>query len=108
MKFSCLKDTEPLRGDCSLFTFKSPGVPDTHFINLERMKAESNFEPLTGSEPRTPWLGIQYLNHLAIASTQDPMALGSDPKYMIGQGLKPNLISRLSVTFGSYKIKWSD
>ena len=46
-------ETEPLQGDCSLFTFKSPGVPGTHF-NLERMKAESNFEPLTGSEPRTP------------------------------------------------------
>ena len=26
--------------------------------------------------------------------------------YMVGQVLKPNLISRLSVTFGPYKIKW--
>ena len=63
MEFNYLKDAEPLRGDCSLFTFKSPGVPGTHFANLERMKAESNLEPLSGSEPKTPWLGIQHLNH---------------------------------------------
>ena len=38
----------------SLFTFRSPGVSGTHFINLERMNAESTLEPLTGFEPRTP------------------------------------------------------
>ena len=54
MEFNYLKDAEPLRGDCSLFTFKSPGVPGTHFANLERMKAESNLEALSGSEPKTP------------------------------------------------------
>ena len=54
MGFNCLKDTEPLRGDSSLFTFRSTGVPETHFINLERMKAESTSEPLAGFEPRTP------------------------------------------------------
>ena len=39
-----------------LFTFylKSPGIPSTHLVNVERMKAESNLKPLTGSEPRTP------------------------------------------------------
>ena len=36
------------------FTFRSPGVSGTHFINLERMNAESTLEPLTGFEPRTP------------------------------------------------------
>ena len=54
MGFNCFKNAEPLQGDCSLFTFKSPGVPGTHFIKLKRMKAESNLEPLTGSEPRPP------------------------------------------------------
>ena len=54
MGFSFLRDTEPLQGDCTLFIFKYPGVSGTHFINLERMKAESNLEPLTGFEPRTP------------------------------------------------------
>ena len=91
-------------------TFRSPGVPGIRFINLERIKAESTLEPLTGFESRTPWLEVQLLNHYAIASTQDPKVLGSDPKYMVDWVLKPNLISRLSldpnVTFGSYKIKW--
>ena len=91
----CLKDTEPLRGGSSLLTFRSPEVPSTHFINLERIKAESTLEPLTGFEPGDP----------LIASTQDQKVLGSHPKYMIDQVLKPNLISRLSATFGSYKIK---
>ena len=48
------QEQEPLRGDCSLFTFKSLGVPGTHFIKLKRIKAESNLEPLTLSEPRPP------------------------------------------------------
>ena len=52
-------------------------------------------EPLTGFEPGDP----------LIASTQDQKVLGSHPKYMIDQVLKSNLISRLSATFGSYKIK---
>ena len=37
----------------------------------------------------------------------DPIILGSDPKYVVDQGLQPNLISSLSVAFGSYKIKGS-
>ena len=47
MGFNGLKNTELLRGDSLLFAFRSPGVPGTHFINLERMKAESTLEPLT-------------------------------------------------------------
>ena len=45
---------EPLRGDSSRFTFRSPGVPGTHFINLERLTAESSLEPFNGCEPGTP------------------------------------------------------
>ena len=48
MGFNYLKNTESLQGHSLLFTFKSPGVRGTHFINLERMKAESNLGPLTG------------------------------------------------------------
>ena len=55
MWFNCLKDAEPIQGDRSLFSFESPGVPGTHFINLERIKAESTWEPLTGFEPRDPY-----------------------------------------------------
>ena len=29
---------EPLRGGSLLFTTKFPGIPDTHFIDLRRMK----------------------------------------------------------------------
>ena len=54
MGFNCLKNTELLRGDSSLFTLRSPGVPGTHFINLERMKTESTLEPLTSFQPRIP------------------------------------------------------
>ena len=78
-------------------TFRSPGVPGIRFINLERIKAESTLEPLTGFESGTPWLEIQLLNHYTIASTQDPKVLGSDPKYMVDRVLKPKLISRLSL-----------
>ena len=38
--FNCLKNTEPIQGESSFFTFRSPEVPGTHFIKLERMKAE--------------------------------------------------------------------
>ena len=51
MVFNCLKDTEPLRGDSSLFTFSSARVPVTHSIKLKRMKAKSTLEPLTDFEP---------------------------------------------------------
>ena len=51
MEFTCLKDTKPLRGDSSLFAFRFPGVPGTHFIKLKRIKTESTLEPLNGFEP---------------------------------------------------------
>ena len=38
MEFNCLKATESLRDDSSLFTTKFPGVLDTHLTNLGRMK----------------------------------------------------------------------
>ena len=38
MEFNCLKAAQPLRRDSSLFTIKSPEVPGTHFVGLERMK----------------------------------------------------------------------
>ena len=41
VQFNCFKDTEPLRGESSVFIFRSPGLPGTHFINLEKMRAES-------------------------------------------------------------------
>ena len=53
MRFNCLKDTEPLRRDSSLFTFSSARVPGTHSIKHKRMKAESTLEPLTDFEPWT-------------------------------------------------------
>ena len=38
MGFNCLKATEPLQGDSSLFTTKSSGIPGTYFIDPARMK----------------------------------------------------------------------
>ena len=38
ISFNYLKATEPLRGDSLLFATQSPGVPDTHLIDLGRMK----------------------------------------------------------------------
>ena len=60
-------------------------------------------EPLSGFEPKTPGLGIQRLNHQAIASTPDSKVLGSNHNYMLDQALGPNLIPRLSGTFASIK-----
>ena len=37
-RFNCLKTTEPLRGGSLPFTTKFPEIPNTHFINLGRMK----------------------------------------------------------------------
>ena len=38
MWFNCLNGIEPLRGDSILFTAKSPEIPDTHLIDLGRVK----------------------------------------------------------------------
>ena len=39
MGFNCLEASEPLRGNCFLFTTKSPGTHGTYFTNLGRMKS---------------------------------------------------------------------
>ena len=39
MGFNCLKVTVPLKGDCLLFTTKSPEVPGTHLIDCRRIKS---------------------------------------------------------------------
>ena len=38
MGFNCLEPAKPLLGDSSVFTNTSPGVYDTHFTDLGRMK----------------------------------------------------------------------
>ena len=38
MGFDCLKATEPLRGDSSLFTTNFPEILGTHLIDLRKMK----------------------------------------------------------------------
>ena len=48
---------QPLQGGSLLFTTKFPEIPGTHFIDLGRMKAESTFEPPSGFEHGTPWIG---------------------------------------------------
>ena len=53
-------------------------------------------------------LYLQSRNHQAIASTPNAKVLGLKLNYMFGQALRPNLITRHSVTFGSYKINYSD
>ena len=40
MGFNCLKATEPLRGDNSLFTSKSPGVNGIRLIYIRRTKVQ--------------------------------------------------------------------
>ena len=67
MGFNCLKAIQPLQGGSLLFTIQFPEIPGTHFIDLGRMKAESTLEPPSGFEHGTPGLGIQCLNHYAIA-----------------------------------------
>ena len=59
---------EPLQGGSLLFTTKSPEIPGTHLSTSEGRKAESTLEPTGGFEHRTPGLGIQRLNHQAIAA----------------------------------------
>ena len=57
---------EPLRGDSLLFTTKFPEIPDTHFIDLERMKGWVDLEATEWFfENGTPGLRIQGLNHQA-------------------------------------------
>ena len=58
---------ESLQEGSLLFTTLFPEIPGRHFINLNRWKAESTVEPPGGFEHRTSRLGIQCLNHWAIA-----------------------------------------
>ena len=62
MGFNYIKATEPLLGDILLFIAKCSGV--THLIKL---KINERLSRPSGFEPRTPGLGIQCLNHWAIA-----------------------------------------
>ena len=36
--FNCLKARQPLREDAYFFNSKSPGVPDTHLVDLTMIK----------------------------------------------------------------------
>ena len=58
---------ELLQGGSLFFTAKFPEIPGTHFIDLERRKAESTLEPPSGFQHGTSGLGIQHLKHYAIA-----------------------------------------
>ena len=58
MGFTCLKDTEPLQGDSSLFTSKSPGGSGSHLIDLARVKDWVDLGATQWFEPGTPGLRI--------------------------------------------------
>ena len=57
---------EPLRGGSLLFTTSPQKFLVLTLSTSEGWKAESTLEPPSSSEHRTPWLGIQCLNHYAI------------------------------------------
>ena len=58
---------EPLWGGSLLFTTKSPEIPGTHFIDLGWMQGWVDLGATQWFEHGTPGLGIQCLNHQAIA-----------------------------------------
>ena len=51
-RFNFLKTTEPLWGECLLFTTQFPGVPDTTLIDFERVEGWVDLGA-------TQWLWIQ-------------------------------------------------
>ena len=51
MGFICLKAAGPLRGDCLLFTDKTQKTPETHLIDLGKMKGWALEPPPSGFEP---------------------------------------------------------
>ena len=55
--FDCLKATEPLRGDSLLFTTQFPRFPNTHLINLGRMKDWVNLGVTKWFWAWDPWNG---------------------------------------------------
>lgn len=46
MRFTCIEDTEPLRGDNLLSTTKFQGVPGTHLIDFGGIEVEMTLNPL--------------------------------------------------------------
>ena len=58
---------EALQGGSLFFPKKFPEIPGTHFTTSEGWKTESTLQPPSGFEHDTPGLGIQHLNHSAIA-----------------------------------------
>ena len=67
MGFNCLKATEPLRVSSLLFTATSQKLLVLILLTSEGWKTDSTLEPPSGFEHETLGLGIQRLNHLAIA-----------------------------------------
>ena len=59
---------KPLRGGKLILITKSWGIPDTHFVDLERWKADSTMKPLSG----THGLILQCLKHLLLLQSLTP------------------------------------
>ena len=57
MGFNCLKATDPLRRSSLLFTTKFPNIPDTHLIDLGRMKVWVDLGATKWFWIRYPWIG---------------------------------------------------
>ena len=67
MGFNCLNNTEPLQGDGFLLPLNPQEVLLLIYSNSEGWKAEWTLEPPSGFEPGNHGLGIQRLDHYAIA-----------------------------------------
>ena len=83
MGLNCLKSTEPLRGGSLLFTTKFPEFPslaELIWSTSEGWQADSTLDPPSCFEHRIPGLGIQHLNHQAIASYGWPTCFCHEPK----------------------------
>ena len=57
MGFTCLKATEPLRGDNLLFTINFLEIASTHLIGLRRMKGWVNLEATLQFSFQDSWMG---------------------------------------------------
>ena len=55
MGLNCLKATEPLRGDSSIFTTKFPEISGTHLTDLGRMKGLVKLGATQWILTRDPW-----------------------------------------------------
>ena len=67
MGFNCLKAAEPLRGGSLLFNIKFSKILGTRLISFGRMKDWVDLGVIQWFWTWTPGLGIQRLNHQAIA-----------------------------------------